>query len=232
MPRPSPLLALVDAAAPPRCGACGSGCAHGGFICAACEDQIRRCRTHMDDGVPGVDLAVSAAPYEGAARLLAHGLKYGRRIGLAAVAAAAILEACPADELRGVVVPVPAAPWRGRWRGFDPAEEIALELARGAGLAYGPCLRRGRGPRQVGRARRERLADPPRISLLRGAAAPRSVLLVDDVRTTGATLGACARALRAGGADRVVALVFARSFNRALTPGVRFRLNPRKGGRP
>jgi predicted amidophosphoribosyltransferase len=180
--------------------------------------------------VPGVDLAVSAAPYEGAARLLAHGLKYGRRIGLAGVAAGAILDACPGDELGGVIVPVPAAPWRGRWRGFDPAEEIALEISRRAGLGYEPCLRRGRGPRQVGRARRERLADPPRISLRDGAAAPRSALLVDDVRTTGATLESCARALRAGGAERVVALVFARSFSRALTPGVRFRLNPRKEG--
>ena len=162
-------------------------------------------------GPPGVDLAVSAAPYEGAARLLAHGIKYGRRTGLAAVAAVAMRDACPPGELEGVVVPVPAAPWRGRWRGFDPAEEIAIALAREAGLDFGPCLRRGRGPRQVGRPRRERLADPPRIALRRGAAAPRSVLLVDDVHTTGATLRASARALRGGGAERIVALVFARS---------------------
>ena len=208
---PGFMQSLVSIAAPPRCGACGGGCAPADPLCARCDAEIRGARGSVAAGLPGIDLAVSAAAYEGVPRLIAHGLKYGRRTSLAAVAARAMLRACPAGELGGVVVPVPAAPWRGRWRGFDPAEEISLAMAGEAGLEYRPCLRRGRGPKQVGRPRRERLSDPPRIGLRRGAAAPGSVLLIDDVRTTGATLRACAGALRAGGAERIVAVAFAHS---------------------
>jgi predicted amidophosphoribosyltransferase len=158
-------------------------------------------------GPPGIELAIAATPYEGAARELILGLKLGRRISLAREAAALIAAACPGGELRGAIVPVPAAPWRWHWRGFDPAEEIAVALADRAGLPYRDCLRRRRGPRQAGRPRRDRLGDPPRVRAR--PPVPDRVLLVDDVRTTGATLAACARALRAAGSREVVALTLA-----------------------
>ena len=56
-----------------------------------------------------------------------------------------------------------------------------------------------------------RLADPPRVRAVREP--PKRAVLVDDVLTTGATLGACAAALRAGGAERIGALTFARSLS-------------------
>jgi predicted amidophosphoribosyltransferase len=62
----------------------------------------------------------------------------------------------------------------------------------------------------VGRRRSQRLADPPRVWAV--AAAPRNPLLVDDVWTTGATLEACARALRSAGSRRIVALTLARAL--------------------
>ncbi|MGA9373304.1 MAG: hypothetical protein WBV53_15740, partial [Solirubrobacterales bacterium] len=106
--------------------------------------------------------------------------------------------------------PVPAGPWRWRWRGFDPAEEIAMAIAAETGYPLLPCLRRGRGRRQVGRRRSERLSDPPRIRA--AVDAPREALLIDDVWTTGATLSACGGALRQGGCRRVVALTLARAL--------------------
>jgi len=164
----------------------------------------------IEPGPPGVDLAIAASPFDGAARRLVHGLKYARRLSLAAVAAEAMLRALPSHEIAEAVVPVPAGPWRWRWRGFDPDEEIACAVAARAGLPVADCLRRGRGRRQVGRRKPDRLADPPRVWA--NAACPVLALLVDDVWTTGATLSACARALREGGSRRVVSLTLARTL--------------------
>jgi predicted amidophosphoribosyltransferase len=182
-------------------------------VCVSCERDLRDARPVVEPGPPGLELTVAAARFEGVPRAVAHGLKFGRRLGLAEVAAGAMLRALHraepgAQSARYEVVPVPAAPWRHRWRGFDPAEEIALALARLAGLPYRPCLRRGHGARQVGRRRSQRVADPPRVWIRRRA--PTEALLVDDVHTTGATLGACAVALRGAGCDRVVGLTLAR----------------------
>ena len=200
---------LAGLASPPACAACGAGCIDGGLICGGCERELRGARPLASTAIPSVDLALAAAEYAGCVRSIAHGLKFGRRLGLARVAAEAIDSAAPDAEIRGTVVPVPAAAMRWRWRGFDPAEEIALALAALRGLPYGPCLRRGSGPRQVGRPRSARVADPPRVRV--SSRPPEEAVLIDDVWTTGATLGACADALRAAGATRVLALTLAHS---------------------
>jgi predicted amidophosphoribosyltransferase len=157
--------------------------------------------------VPGSDGAWAAAPYEGAARKLVAALKFSGRLRLAELAAELIAAGAPPALLDGSLVPVPAASWRRRRRGFDPAERIALSLARRTGLALAPCLERSNGPRQVGRGRAARLADPPRVRA--AGPVPVRAILVDDVATTGATLRACAGALRSAGSERVVALSFA-----------------------
>jgi predicted amidophosphoribosyltransferase len=106
-------------------------------------------------------------------------------------------------------VPVPTSRRRTLARGFDPAATLASSLGAATGLPVERCLRRRRGgARQVGRTRRERLGSPPQVIAV--GAAPPSAVLVDDVLTTGATLSACAAALRRAGAIRVVALTFAR----------------------
>jgi predicted amidophosphoribosyltransferase len=201
---------IVSLLAPPLCAACGGERSVDETLCERCERELAAAPVALEPGPPGLDLAVAASPFDGAARRVVHGLKYARRLALARVAAEAMLRALPDSEAADAVVPVPAGPWRWRWRGFDPAEEIAIALCKIAGLPLEACLRRARGRRQVGRPRFERLAEPPRVWIARKA--PASALLVDDVWTTGATLSACALALREGGCRRVVALALARTL--------------------
>lgn len=152
---------------------------------------------------------MAAGEYDGVVRGLVVALKFGRRLQLAAEAAEAVLRACPAAELRGELVPVPAAPLRWRWRGFDPAEELTLAMASRCALPLSRCLRRTQGPRQMGRARSARLARGPDVRVQ--GAVPARALLIDDVHTTGATLAACAAALRSAGSREVAALTLARA---------------------
>jgi ComF family protein len=162
--------------------------------------------------IPGADQAIAATAYAGIPRQLVAALKFRGRLSVARPMAAAIAAAIglPPD---AAVVPVPAASSRQRRRGFDPADEIAAALSRLTGRPFLRCLKRTDGPRQVGRARRDRLASPPRVWA--SGPVPPAALLVDDVVTTGATLAACALALRTAGATEVRAAAFARSVGPA-----------------
>ena len=151
--------------------------------------------------------------YEGAARALVHGLKFARSEALADAMASQIVASAPHGLLTGTLVPVPLPRARRLWRGFNQAESLAAALATRSGLPLVHCLeRRGPPARQVGRGRRDRLRTPSGSVSLRGSAvAPPEALLVDDVATTGATLAACAAALRAAGTRRVAAVAYART---------------------
>lgn len=135
-------------------------------------------------------------------------LKFRRLLPVAEVMAERMHWLVPGHLLGGAVVSVPAAPARLKRRGFDPAGELAAALAVKLDSEPVACLARRGSGHQVGRRRAERISHPPRIEPI--AESPRSVLLIDDVLTTGATLTACAAALRDAGAKRVVALTFSR----------------------
>jgi predicted amidophosphoribosyltransferase len=200
--------AAASIVVPPRCALCRVPCPAREPLCEGCAAQVAASPGGWAPA-SGVDACWSAALLDGAPRALVGALKFRGRLGLVAIAAAAILRDAPDGLLRGDLVPVPADRGRRRRRGFDPAEALARALAAESGLALRACLRRGRGPRQVGRSRALRIADPPRIAVAEPA--PLRAVLVDDVTTTGATLAACATVLRRSGTAEVVAVTFART---------------------
>jgi predicted amidophosphoribosyltransferase len=202
------LSALATAIAPALCAACGRSCRPEAVVCTRCGRRLGAAEPLLGKGPPGLDRAWSSAPHEGVARDLVAALKFRRLLPVADLMADRIQWLAPAHMLSGVIVPVPAAPVRQRRRGFDPAGELAAALAERLDAPLEDCLARRGGRRQVGRRRAERIGRPPRIHATRTA--PRSALLIDDVLTTGATLTACAQALRAAGSARVVAITFAR----------------------
>ncbi len=203
------LLHAVQAGlVPPLCAACGRGCRREAALCGRCARRLASMDPLEGAGPPGVDRAWSSASHEGVARDLVVALKFRRLLPVADLMAERIGWLAPGTLLSGAVVPVPTGRLRSLSRGFDPAAEIAAALARRAELPLSQCLARRGGGRQVGKRRAERVGSPPAIGV-RGEV-PRSVLLVDDVLTTGATLASCAQALRRAGSVRVAAIVFAR----------------------
>jgi predicted amidophosphoribosyltransferase len=104
---------------------------------------------------------------------------------------------------------VPAAAAHRRERGFDQGQLLARAVARKLpGVPARRLLDRQPGPAQTGRDRAERLIGPT-LALHRGARSTGTVVLLDDVRTTGASLATGAAILRTAGAQRVVAATIA-----------------------
>ena len=204
----------VERVTPPLCAACGLPLpaslhnAHASGGCATCSI-----------GPPGggaVARQRAAGWYRGALRSIIHAFKYQGRRSLAEPLAALMRDAGgPLLGAADLVVPVPLHP-RRRWaRGFNQARDLALHL----GPPVGDVLRRTRytRPQTALAAGRRRANVAGAFELSRGgrcgrrhAVAGRIVVVADDVLTTGATLDACARALRAAGARAVFGLTAAR----------------------
>jgi ComF family protein len=156
-----------------------------------------------------IDAVRAPFVYEGPIARAIRGLKFSRWHALAPPLAAAMAEVC--DLEAQAVTWVPLSRRRRARRGFDQAELLARAVAPRLGMPVVPLLRRVRDtPAQARRPagqRRGSLAGAFRAVV----PAPRQVLLVDDVLTTGSTAMACADALRERGARRVVVLTAARS---------------------
>lgn len=202
----APARALFDLVFPPACVACGRV---GEAYCRRCRERLSAAplaihRQKLADGVP----VGSTGAHRDALQIAVQALKYHDMRDLAHPLADRLARMAGALNWSRaqMIVPVPAHPNRQRQRGYNQAELLAHALADRLGIPCQPgALHRMRDTRsQVGMTRHERRlnvqdafhADP-------SAVARRVVLLVDDVYTTGATLHACALALRAGGARAV-----------------------------
>ena len=233
---PTPTLrrwhaALYDFVLPPRCAVCGRD---GALLCAPCAadfppaapPRCPRCWTPQPHPLPPhapCDRCTADPPplrhlraacvFDGAARRAVHAVKYrSLSATVAPMLAAADLPALARD--LDLVTAVPMAARRRRRRGHNQAELFARALAAPRGLPFhAAALQRRRATPQQARqpdlaARRANvrhafLADPARV---RG----RTVLVDDDVTTSGATLNACAAALLTAGATAVDGWAFCR----------------------
>jgi predicted amidophosphoribosyltransferase len=224
---------LVALVAPPACPACRAPLAGAAVrLCPDCSSALPwlargtcpACAlpSHRARGCParGAAFARAWAPlaYDGVARELVGALKFRGALPLAGLMAAHMAANLPPD-LRAAaqaaetaLVPVPPQPARRRRRGFDPAQALAAELSERVGIPVAECLsRHDRAPRQVGTSRSARRR-PGRLTIEPCAPPPAIALLVDDVHTTGSTLDACARVLRAAGCPAVAAITYARTL--------------------
>jgi len=152
--------------------------------------------------------------YGDIARRIALRLKYGRRLVYAETMARQMARLLPHDA--DLMVPVPLHRWRIWSRGFNQSLLIARALERNSGVPVArDLLLRTRATAPLrGLGRRQRAKTVKGVFAIRQGSAGqldgKSVVLVDDVHTSGATADACARALLAAGADRVTVVCWAR----------------------
>jgi ComF family protein len=172
-------------------------------------------------GLNGFDAAYSFGFYDGPLRDLIHLFKYDGIQSLARPFGEWLAVALPRDQKFDAIVPMPMH-WLRRWRrGFNQSELLAREIVRRTGLPLLEVVRRRRStPPQAGLSNRQRRTN---VAGAFSVTRPKAIqglhlLLVDDVLTTGATLSACAAALKRGGAKRISALTLARADRRAPAP--------------
>jgi len=237
------LSPIVDFVFPPRCPLCGAAVHTQSGLCASCWNELaipgEPCcalcsRPFQGDLAPGTTCApclaepprhagiADATLYNDASRRLVLAFKHGSRLGLGPMMARLMAASLARYEQDAwVFVPVPLHRWRIWRRGYNQAAVLAREIVRTAGgsLAVDALVRRKSTASLGGLGRRARLRElsgaigisPKGAAAVRG----RTVVLVDDVLTSGATSDACVGVLLRAGASKVVVACFARVIDEA-----------------
>lgn len=221
---------LAELVFPARCFGCN---ADGFWLCPSCQsflallaaDECPYCRLPSAGGLTcrscrrsGVLTGlVVAAPYDRAWRSVIHYYKFSfieaaasEIFSFIASRWSSLTTCVPIDT---VVTSVPLTRRRHHWRGFNQAEELARLLAARLNLPYRPLLKRsGATEEQSKLTRRQRLNNVQKqaFQVKPVENLPKSVIIVDDVYTTGATMETCARSLTAAGVETIWGCVIAR----------------------
>lgn len=211
------LTTLLDLLYPPRCAFCHR------LVRSGEETVCKDCLAHLPytgdlaehPRISHLDKCVSPLFYEKLVRDSLHRFKFDQRTGYAGIYAGFMVKCIDENHIScDSITWVPLSRQRLRKRGYDQARLLAVATAKNLALPCVPMLRKIRNnPAQSGTGNAEKrkqnvknvyaaLPDAP----IRG----KRVLLVDDIVTTGATLGACAEVLRKSGADSVCAATLAR----------------------
>lgn len=210
----------VDLLYPPACAGCGV--IGRGWWCPACDAAVHR--VSVDDvrdlELPGGRTlrCVAWAVYEPPLRDAIHALKYDGVPHVAGPLGRAMVAAWQASPLAGsidLIVPTPLHRSRRRERGYNQSAKLAASVAQGLGVRMAAgALERWRSTAQQAQLDRDARQTNVAGAFRAGSksVAGRSVLLIDDVMTTGATLRACAVALLEAGARDVAALTAARAI--------------------
>ena len=222
----------LDFALPPRCAGCGTVVADVHSFCADCWKEVEflgesgcsSCGLPLeatDQNIcarclslpPRIERTRSAVAYDELSRNLAIRLKYGRKVAIARTMAHFMAPLVKAEG-EAILVPVPLHRTRLWARGFNQSALIASELSRRLKIPTKPRLlrRTRRTPLLKGMSplqRRKTVSGAFQVTD-KSAVAGKTVILVDDVLTTGSTAEACARALKRAGATRVQLVSWAR----------------------
>ena len=224
---------LLNFALPARCAGCGTIVDEVHSFCPDCWAQVEflgdsGCSTcglplEATDAElcgacvarpPRIQRTRSAVAYDDLSRSIAIRLKYGRKVALARTMARYMAPLVRADGGDAILVPVPLHRGRLWQRGFNQSALVAAELARRTGLRSDLRLlkRVKRTPALKGMSLNQRRRTVAGAFSIDPAAEleGRTVVLVDDVLTTGSTANACARALKRAGAGRVELVSWAR----------------------
>ena len=220
-PRPTIISQLLDLALPPRCAGCRT---EGAALCARCRPELSQTRGRRPGLLLGLPSQVPppllqlewCSPFRGVTRRAIHELKYGGEQRLARPLGVAVAERWREAGAGGeLLVPVPVHAHRKRDRGFDQSVLLTRVAAAELRLPWAPALERATETVAMHRldeaGRRRNVAGAFRVRReLRPAVEGRWIVLVDDVATTGSTLGECARELLAAGAVGISAVTVAR----------------------
>lgn len=219
---------VLDLLLPPRCGGCRRV---GAWLCEGCRSKIRRleeplCRrcgaevpsARGDCGcrarLRSLTRLRSAVAYEGPVERAVHRFKYQGWRRLAAPLAGLMAERLAIEGVAAAcAVAVPLHRSRQRARGYNQSELLLRELSKRLALhsPAGVLVRTRSTPPQVGFDRQRRFENVSKAFEWRGRSlGGEAILLVDDVATTGATLDACAQALKAAGSGPVTGVSVAR----------------------